>query len=296
MARRTWLMLALPMLTTASATAQQAENVAHADNESVYAPPVLETPEQGINQGGVHIRLDVNYMTDYVFRGIEPLEVPGNEDAPNLQVDGKLSFDLGKLPHPFIGVFANVADQDPISEFQEIRPSFGFDWNLRPIIFTAGYNSFIYPDRSDSDTSEVYAKLTLADDFIFSTREPILSPYVMVAYDFDLYDGVYVEAGVEHTFHFDDIGVTLTAYGHVAYVDGISLYVSPDAADPEDDSGFQHYQIGLIGAYSLNSLFNVSPRYGDWSLVGYLNYTDSIDSNLRADTQLWGGAGIRFEY
>src|SRR3954449_8190795 len=90
--------------------------------DSVYAPPSPPREEEGFNQGGVHLDLTVNYLTDYVYRGIERLEVPGHEDKPNLQFDGKMSFDLGKLPHPFVGTFVNVADSDPVSRFQEIRP------------------------------------------------------------------------------------------------------------------------------------------------------------------------------
>src|SRR4051812_38445320 len=77
--------------------------------ESVYAPPAPARPEEGINEGGPHLDLRVNYMTDYVFRGIEILEPPGAEDRPNLQFDGTLSFDLGRAPHPFVGAFVNVA-------------------------------------------------------------------------------------------------------------------------------------------------------------------------------------------
>ena len=51
-----------------------------------------------------------------------------------------------------------------------------------------------------------------------------------------------------------------------------------------------------VGTYSLNTLFNVSRRYGEWTLQGYLYYVDGINNGLRADTQLYGGAGIGFRY
>jgi hypothetical protein len=60
--------------------------------------------------------------------------------------------------------------------------------------------------------------------------------------------------------------------------------------------GFQHYQIGLIGDYSLNTLLNVSKRYGEWSIEAYLYYTDGLDNDLLSTTQIWGGAGIMFRY
>src|SRR5690606_16741966 len=77
-----------------------AMRVASPDVPSVYAPPAPPSPTDGVNQGGVHIDLRVNYMTDYVFRGIEILEVPASEDVANLQVEAKLQWDLGRLPSP----------------------------------------------------------------------------------------------------------------------------------------------------------------------------------------------------
>jgi len=63
-----------------------------------------------------------------------------------------------------------------------------------------------------------------------------------------------------------------------------------------DDDGFQHYDLGLIGTYSLNTLLNLPRRFGEWKLKGYLYYTDGIENNLRADSQVWGGVGINFQY
>jgi hypothetical protein len=282
------------------------------DYESVYAPPDPIDANTGVNEGGVHFRIDVSYLTDYVFRGLDESEriaatlapgdttgrpgaAPGHEDSPNIQVDAEMKFDLGKAPHPFIGVFVNTFDADPESRFQEIRPYVGLEWTLRPIIFTVGHNSFIYPDRDQLNTTEVFAQIKLDDSYFFRTDEPILSPYVFAAYDYDLYDAVYLELGVRRDFILEGTGIVLTAQASVAYVNGHELYVKP-GGDPDDDSGFQHYQLGLIGSYRLNDLLDIPMRYGEWTFKGYLYYTDSIDDDLEATTQLWGGAGIGFSY
>ncbi len=275
--------------------------------ESVYAPPDPISANTGVNEGGVHFGLDVSYMSDYVYRGLnESNRIAGEqvigdtvgrpefaETAANLQVDAQMTFDLGKAPHPFVGVFVNTFDADPESRFQEIRPFFGFELTLRPIIFTAGHTSYIYPDRDQINTTEVFGKITLDDSYFLRTDEPILSPYVYAAYDYDLYDAAYVEVGVEHDFILEGTGIVLTAQASIAYVNGHELYVEPNA---EDDAGFQHYQLGLIGSYRLNPLLDIPNRYGDWTLKGYLFYTDGIQNDLRADTELWGGAGIGFSY
>jgi Bacterial protein of unknown function (Gcw_chp) len=258
--------------------------------ESVYAPPSPPSPDEGTNEGALHLDAKVNYMTDYIYRGIEP--IPLSNSAPNLQFDGKLSLDLGKLPHPFGGIFTNINSSDPVNHFEEIRPFFGFDWKLAPFTFTAGDNSYIHPDRSDLDTSEVYWQVTFDDSIIWHSERPVFTPYIYAAYDYDRYNGWYVEAGLKHDFVFDNVGFVLTAYGNVAYV----LSDGQFARVGRDDTGFQHYQLGLIGTYSLNNLLNFSKRYGEWSLIGYLNYTDGIDHDLLSKTEMWGGAGIGLRY
>jgi hypothetical protein len=272
------------------------------DAESVYAPPVPPSEEEGTNQGAVNLDLTVRYMTDYVYRGIDRAEPfpgssfgGGHEDAPNLQFDGSVSFDLGKLPHPFVGAFVNVYDSDPISRFQEVRPFFGVEWTLRPLILEAGHQNYIFPERDELSTAEVYGKITFDDSWLFRTEQPILSPYIYGAYDYDLYNGWYFEAGISHDFAIEDTGIVLTAVADIAYVRGYQLFLLNPAVD-DDDTGFQHYDLGLIGRYSLNTLFNIPKRYGDFSIEGYLYYTDNIDQQLRADTQIWGGMGIRFQY
>src|SRR6185295_2683594 len=99
----------------------------------VYEPPAPRRPDEGVNEGGVHFDVEVGYFTSYVYRGVEVFDLPQFNPIPpnnnaNLQIDAKLSWDLGKLPHPFVGVFANVTNSDPISTFEEIRPIVGFDW------------------------------------------------------------------------------------------------------------------------------------------------------------------------
>lgn len=261
--------------------------------ESVYAPPRPPTPDEGTNMGGAHINLSANYATDYIYRGREVLEPAGPEDSPTYQLDTKISFDLGKMPHPFFGIFSNMAEKDQLSRIQEIRPYAGASWTLRPLTLTAGATAYIFPDRSALNTSEGFAKLSLDDGFFNEKREPFLSPYVMVAYDIDKYDGWYAEMGISHAFKFEELGFTLTVHGNVGFVDGNELYRTNGYMT---DTGFQHYEVGVTGTYALNSLLNIPKRYGDWSLVGFMNYTDGIDRHLDATRQIWGGCGLQFEY
>ena len=278
--------------------------------ESIYLPPGPPRQEEGVNEGGVNFGLRVAYLTDYVYRGVDQSErlsaldetgafIPGAdvgaEDAPNLQFDGSLQFDLGRLPHPVAGVFANVYNDDPISRFQEIRPYFGFDWDLRPLRIQAGQISYIFPEREGLNTNEVWASVTFDDSRLWRTERPLLAPYVYGAYDYDLYNGFYIEAGVRHQFELEDTGIMVTAVADVAYVINHAQFTDLAAPAPED-SGFQHYDVGLIGSLSLNRVLGIPRRYGQWTLEGSLYYTDGIDAGLRADTQVWGGTAVVFRY
>lgn len=263
------------------------------EEDSVYATPPLPRDDLGTNQGGVNFSLDVMNTSDYVFRGIDRSEVGGTEDAPNIQFDSTLTFDLGKFPHPFIGVFVNVFNSDPISRFQEIRPYFGIDWTIRPIHLILGHVTYLFPERDETNSSEIFGKLTIDDSVLWGTEKPIFSPYLLAAYDYDLYNGWYFEFGISHDFVIEDTGLTITPTARVAYVTTYQLF----AVDVDgDDSGFQHYDVGFTVEYSLNQLLSIPPRYGDWSLQGQCFYTDGISNELRADTQVWGGIGIGFRY
>ena len=264
------------------------------EDDSVYAPPALPREDQGINQGGVNVELNFTYLSAYIYRGIDHTKFVGRQQKPDLQFDGRVSFNLGKLPHPFVGVFANVYNSDPISRFQEIRPFAGAEWNLKPITIAAGVNAYIYPEREKLNTAEVWTRITFDDSLLFRAERPLLSPYVYGAYDYRLNNGTYLEAGVTHDFVIEDTGVTLTVFGDIAYVNGIKqVFIFTNTKS----NGLQHYDAGLIVTYSLNRLFHFSQRYGDVNLRGYLTYTDGINRNvLHADTKVWGGVGLQFKY
>jgi hypothetical protein len=266
---------------------------------SPYSPPQPPREDEGVNKGGVNLTVDVRYLTDYVYRGISHNRAAGGDPhASNFQADMLVSFNLGKLPHPYIGVFTNVNDSDPVSRFQEIWPFFGLTYTLRPIILDVGNNSYIYPERErlnpSPNTSEVYLKITIDDSYFFNTPQPILSPYVYAAYDYDRNNGWYLEAGLRHDFIFEDLGFTLTPYGDVGY---ISNFPQQFVVSSPNDSGFQHYDTGLVGTLSLNHLFQLStPRFGEFAVQGYVTYTGRFSNQLLADSIVWGGVGLVFKY
>ena len=282
--------------------------LAAADPPSVYAPPEPEQPDDLTNRGGVNVDLNFRYLTDYNYRGISfnravyTPATPGHAQvgklhASNFQADGTLTFDLGKLPHPFVAVLANLNDSDPLSRFQEIRPSAGFEYALRPIVLRTGVNAYIYPERErltpSPNTAEAFVRLTLDDSYFFPTDAPVLEPYVYGAYDYQVNNGWYLETGVKHVFAFPDQGASLTPYADLAYV---SHFERTFVAVSPQDSGFQHYDVGVTGDLSLNHLFALPKRYGTFELEGYLTYTGKFSNPVLANTEVWGGGGLKYRY
>jgi len=261
--------------------------------DSVYAPPAPPREDEGLNEGGVHFGLDLSYLNRYLYRGIIRFLNVGGSSQLNLQLDGKLSYDLGSLPHPYVETFVNVDDGDTVSRFQEVRPSGGFDWNLKPLLVSAGYIDYLFPEREKTnDTQEGYAKLGFDDSTLFRMDQPLLSPYVYAAFDFGRYHGFYLESGISHEFDIEDTGLSFSLFADVAYVVNQRLF----QVNNGPDAGFQHYDLGLVAKYSLNHLFNLSTRYGEFDLKGFLTYTDGITADIRANSSLWGGGGISFSY
>jgi hypothetical protein len=261
--------------------------------QSAYLPPQTASPDQGTNQGGVHFSLDIDYVSTYMYRGVDQ-STPPLTNEHGLQFDGRLDFDLGKLPHPFIGVFSNNFNNDPVSRFEEVRPYGGLSWSVRPITLAGGFNAYIYPNRSPQDTQEAWISITVDDSRFWHTEQPFLQPYVYCAYDFVKYHGFYLEGGIRHDQPIGNTGLTISAIGDFAYVSHNHYFTGtgPDA----ESTGFQHYDAGAELRYDLDTLFNVPRRYGTWEIKTYLYYTGAVQSGLRADNRLWGGVGIGFKY
>jgi hypothetical protein len=293
-ASRVWGEGAVPSTQPSGSFPQYQLNFAAPEDESVYAPPAAPRENTGMNFGGVNLDVVVTYLSDYLYRGVDQTNFPSRSKQPDVNFDARLEFNTGKLPHPFVGLFVNEFSDDPVSRFQEIRPYGGLEWTIRPFIFDAGVTSYIYPEREKFNTSEAFVKATFDDSILWKSEKPIISPYGFAAYDYDKNNGWYFEAGMKHEFVIEDTGITLTFFGDVGYINGIKqqfIFVN------QKRFGFSHYDVGLVGTYSLNQLFHAGKRYGEWTLNGYLTYTAALNApQIQGDTKVWGGVGIGFKY
>jgi hypothetical protein len=300
MRRRCLLFATVPLILAGTAGGQVANDPLPDVPETVYDTPPLRQPGAGFNDGAVGLDFAVLYSTDYVFRGIEIVEPPGGEDAINIGLDVRIAADLGRLPDPFVQVVTNTAEGDDLSNFQVIRPIAGLQWETAAFDLTLAHQSFTYPDRDPLDTSEIFVEIHFVDGLLFGEDRRILGPFVKAVYDYDALDGFYFSAGFRRELSGDEgfAGLSNLTFGWSAHVAYVEDYGGP-WADPGlvgDARGFHHYQVGLFATYELNTLLNISRRYGRWSLEGFVNYTDGIDNDLRADTQIWGGGGVVLRY
>jgi hypothetical protein len=272
------------------AAAQEAEGPLSEVPETVYGTPPILTPGSGQNDGGINLNASVRYATDYMFRGFEPVEADSSEDSINFGIDTTLTFDLGRLPDPFVRVITNTAEGDSVSKFQVIRPIVGFQWDTDAFGLTLGHQSFTYPDRDVLDTAEIFIDLAINDDALFGGEGVNFGPYLFVAYDYDAFEGTYAEAGFRRFEPIDESALGLGYNVHLAYIESLGGLFGGSGR------GFQHYQIGVLAGYDLNTLLNISRRYGIWSLQGSFNYTDGLEDDLAAETQLWGTFGVSLRY
>jgi len=264
------------------------------NDESVYDNPPPPNASTGVNSGGVKFNIDATYLNKYVYRGVDHDRVAPNGNALNLLINAEVEFDLGKFPHPLFGVTTNIYDSDPVSRFQEILPYAGARWTIAPFTIETALNEYIYPNRESLNTDEVYLKITLDDSFLFHSKRPVLQPYVLSAFDYERSNGWYLETGISHDFIFEEFGLTITPKADVAY---ISHYEQNFIYKNDiGDYGFQHADMGLDIKYSLNTLFNVSRRLGEFDLHGCFFYTEKLQATVTGDYVLWGGFGLGFSY
>jgi hypothetical protein len=263
-------------------------------DETVFGPPPAGPHGEPGNNGDVNLDIYATYATDYVYRGVNHDDVGATGNSLNLLIGGRLTFDFGDYPHLFVGLFSNIYDADPVSRFQEIRPSVGATWNLRPFLLEFGNNSYIYPQREDFNTSELYGQVTIDDSLLFNTDGPVLSPYAMAAWNVDSGKGWYVEMGLSHNFVIEDWGLTLTVKACAAYI--ARLQQEFIFINTVQDTGWQHAEGGIYGTYSLNTLLNIPRRYGEFDLTGFIDYSGKLSKQITASNVLWGGGGIGFKY
>jgi hypothetical protein len=285
---------AFPQISVTGLSFQESLNAQEDPFSSGTPSPAPDWGDQHLNNGGTHFSLDFAYANKYVYRGVDHDVVASHGNSLNLLFDGRLEFDLGRYPHPFVELFTNIYDADPLSRFQEIRPIAGADWDLRPFDLELSHVSYIYPEREEFNIPEVDTKITFDDSLLFDTGKPIFSPYVLGAYDYQKNQGWYVEFGLKHDFAFEDIGLVISPQVNVGWISGLKQQFV--ILNPLHNTGWQHFEVGVTVSYSLNVLLNLSKKFGEFDVKGYGYYDNRISSDITATNAVWGGVGLGFKY
>ncbi|MEM8874465.1 MAG: hypothetical protein AAGD32_09415 [Planctomycetota bacterium] len=261
--------------------------VSGAPARTIYGAP-RAVPEQSTPTLDIEFELFAGWASDYVFRGIELLEPTGQEDSSVYPMRARVELMPGEPVSVFAELFAVAGESDPFDGFGTYQPSVGVtlspDDGLR---LTLGHTTFLYP-TVDLDTNEIFATaevdlLRSGDGAAFTTV------FALGTYDYDRFDGVYGEVGLTTRLPGLDSDV-------LRFEAAIAVIDSYDELFGGDGSGLQHYRVGLVSEIELNELLNVSRQRGRVFLDSELFYTDGIEGGLRAETQLWGGVGLRISY
>jgi hypothetical protein len=263
-------------------------NAVAAKPVEVYAPPTFRreaavVAEQGPDVAG---EASIGWASDYVFRGVEPVEPGGREDVGHVPVAGRLELD-GAV-RPWVGLVTDFADDNGFA-VQVVRPAAGVAWDVGAVEVDLWHESFLYPDVGEPNTNEVAARLTFVGDRE-ALAPPRLQPFALAAYDYDAHDGLYLELGTRLRLTPPESDLALHVEALAAYVHDHEYF----AAD--DDTGWQRYDVSLLASYELNELLNLPQRRGTVTLDARLTYTGGLDDDLQADEQLHGGVGLRWAF
>ena len=259
------------------------------------------------------LALDFAAVSDYVWRGINFSEYEGErgEDL-NYQLGTRLELatPVGNVGgRVWFQWFSGLKRQDPTasSYLQEVDFVAYWNYTIASIGTTveAGWIAYEFPHVSGNahTTYEIYGKVSLDDSVIFGI--PILNPFVYYGYDYDIGDsGSWVEAGVTRDFAAGDLDalaetpvikdLTLTP----SVVFGIDLrylhnFVASDTATASNRLALIRY--GLDLAYDLNGALGIHKKYGDFSIGGFLAYSQATRRDM-IDDELYGGATVAWSW
>lgn len=269
--------------------------------ETVYAPPggpaAATTEPQGPR---LQWELTLGYASSYVYRGVDHSATIGTTpDAidegggSNFQFAGRVTLDTGGPWRPFVELFSNYWDTDPVSSWQELRPTLGLEWKSKAVSVSGGATSYVYPDREDDNTSEAFLRASVNDGDLLGRELPILNPYGLIAYELDADGGWYGELGISHAWAIAGLGLTVTPVARIAYTYRLDEAFIFDT--DRSGSGWQHADLGLQLSYRLNTLLNLPERDGKWALGAFVFRTSHLADATLGDSLTWGGVNVTWQ-
>ncbi len=264
--------------------------------------------------------LEYSLYSDYIFRGINFSEFPGEgREKLNHQLGVDLDIDLGLLFHRDAGTlgtlsvntwfewFAAQKQIDPINggqNLQEVDYSIEWSYYLDPIAttLTLGYTFFTFPNAKDINTSEWSIRLDHNDARMWKSLWPdnkhgVLNPSFLFVQDVGVTDGgAWIELGVRHDF---------ALCKNFRLAPSIVLAIDHRYLDPLVGTGrggttrFAYVQYGLKANYDLTPLLKLPERAGAVTVSGFLYFNDALGSakdDLTIQDEFFGGMSIGWSF
>ncbi len=270
-------------------------------------------PEKDAGGKPLPITFSVNYtlVSDYIFRGINLSEYEGEgREGLNHQLEASVSVDLDKF-----GTFTYTAwfewyakqddpafDDDAHGHLQEMDNVVSWSYDLSkicdklPVTFETGWAHYaLNQEKGDAyGTNEWFMALSLDDSSLFGTENPVLNPYVAWYVDTDDVDGCWIETGISHDFAMSDLGFASTPVlkditATPSFVLGI------DKGQFAEVCHLHNLQYGLDISADINSMFGFTTDYGQFTVTGFLRYSEAINREA-ADDEFWGGVTFGYEW
>ncbi len=236
-----------------------ATNAAIAGDSKKTVAPVVEESEP-ILSGAVTLGYDSKYM----FRGVR---IAGESDnADNLfWADANVSafgFNLGAW-------YAYSLDGD---DYDEVDVYLSYTLSAGSFDFTVGGILYVFPFADEDDyTYEAYGKVAF-------TGVDFLTPSIAYYYDFELFEGGYIEFRLDSSIPLIADKLSLDPYALISY----------DFEYNSDDNDLNHVQAGLALVYSVTDSLTVK------AYAAVSEPLDAIDDSQ--DTEFWGGGSVSFSF
>ena len=257
--------------------------------------------------------IDYSMVSDYVFRGFNYSEYPGEgREKLNHQLGAWVEYDTGVAGafgfYTWFEFYGGQDNQIPgASPLLENDYILYWRYHIEQIATTVelGWCAYAYPEyKGDATTTyEIYAKLSLDDSVLFGTDAPVLNPYVSYYHDIDLLaSSGWLEIGISHTFALGDCG----ACSDCPFLRYLSI--TPSVA-----LGIDHRQLGKVTGgsigtrlatitYGLDLSFDLSSalkwpaQYGALSIGGVIYYSQSMSGKSLIRDEVWGGLKMSYSW
>ena len=272
-----------------------------ADQPWPEVPIEKEKPER-VKSIPLSFKINYTVASDYVFRGINFSEYPGegreklnHQLGLNLELDTcQMGWNLGTFGFSYwADWYTDEKKVNPTSSSNLHESDYIIYWNYQIpqllLNLQTGWAAITFPQMGTDTyyTNEWYISLGLNDGPLFGFKEPLLTPYVAYFLDTDDHDGSWLEWGLSHKFPLGNMGLADTPVlkditikpSFVMGIDGGQLGKSWRVA---------HMKYGLDLTYDLSGALKIPQEYGNISITGFVYFSDAIFDKVLND-ELWGG-------